>query len=180
MLFMKALENAEGPPPPGRQAAENFQQEINDQSLENIQQYYHKLRTFYLELSNLPTDASITAIKTDQLIHPINALDELCCLVKSFVHPKPGTSRSLGSGLIPVSSVLCYHLRTNQITMCSMQRSTPSMPLEQAAILEWSHRMLPKCTMPAMTSCKSISSSEISSLGCSKDVEVSASPGTLQ
>ncbi|MBZ3876133.1 Phosphatidylinositol 3,4,5-trisphosphate-dependent Rac exchanger 1 protein [Sciurus carolinensis] len=44
MLFMKALENVEGPPPPGRQEAEDFQQEINAQSLENVQQYYHKLR----------------------------------------------------------------------------------------------------------------------------------------
>ncbi|MBZ3884946.1 Phosphatidylinositol 3,4,5-trisphosphate-dependent Rac exchanger 1 protein [Sciurus carolinensis] len=78
------------------------------------------LEIFYLEWSNLPTDASITAMKTDQLIHPINALDELCCLMKSFVHPKPGTSRSLGSGLIPVSSVLCYCLQASQITICSM------------------------------------------------------------
>ena len=41
-----------------------------------------------------------------QLIHPINALDELCH--SSFVHPKPGTSRSLGADLIPISSDLCY------------------------------------------------------------------------
>ncbi|MBZ3882383.1 Phosphatidylinositol 3,4,5-trisphosphate-dependent Rac exchanger 1 protein [Sciurus carolinensis] len=40
----------------------------------------------------------------------INALDELCHLVKSFVHFKPGTRRSMGTGLLPVSSELCYHL----------------------------------------------------------------------
>lgn len=39
-----ALENVEGPPPPGSQAAEDLQQEINAQSLEKVQQYYRKLR----------------------------------------------------------------------------------------------------------------------------------------
>lgn len=39
-----ALENVEGPPPPGSQAAEELQQEINAQSLEKVQQYYRKLR----------------------------------------------------------------------------------------------------------------------------------------
>ena len=34
----------EGPPPPGSQAAEDLQQEINTQSLEKVQQYYRKLR----------------------------------------------------------------------------------------------------------------------------------------
>lgn len=39
-----ALESAEGPPPPGSQAVEDLQQEINAQSLEKVQQYYRKLR----------------------------------------------------------------------------------------------------------------------------------------
>lgn len=39
-----ALENVEGPPPPGSQAVEDLQQEINAQSLEKVQQYYRKLR----------------------------------------------------------------------------------------------------------------------------------------
>lgn len=39
-----ALENMEGPLPPGSQAAEDLQQEINAQSLEKVQQYYRKLR----------------------------------------------------------------------------------------------------------------------------------------
>lgn len=45
-----ALENVEGPPPSGSQAAEDLQQEINAQSLEKVQQYYRKLRY----LSGLP------------------------------------------------------------------------------------------------------------------------------
>nr|XP_010957072.1 PREDICTED: LOW QUALITY PROTEIN: phosphatidylinositol 3,4,5-trisphosphate-dependent Rac exchanger 1 protein [Camelus bactrianus] len=145
VLFTKALENVEGPPPPGSQAAEDLQQEINAQSLDR------KLRAFYLERSNLPTDASTTAVKIDQLIRPINALDELCRLMKSFVHPKPGTSGSLGAGLIPISSELCYRLGACQITMCGtgMQRSTLSLSLEQAAILARSHGLLPKCVMQA-------------------------------
>ncbi|MBZ3877297.1 Phosphatidylinositol 3,4,5-trisphosphate-dependent Rac exchanger 1 protein [Sciurus carolinensis] len=129
VLFTKALENVEGLPPPVRQVAEDLQQEINAQSLENVQQYYHKLRMFYLEPLNLPMDASTTAMKIDQLICPINALDELCHLVKSFMHSKPGTSRSLGASLLPVSSELCYHLGACQMAMCStgMQKwATPA------------------------------------------------------
>ncbi|XP_023389855.1 phosphatidylinositol 3,4,5-trisphosphate-dependent Rac exchanger 1 protein [Pteropus vampyrus] len=151
VLFTKSLENAEGPPPPGGQAAEDLQQEINAQSLEKVQQYYRKLRAFYLERSNLPTDASTTVVKIDQLIRPINALDELCRLMKSSVHPKPGAAGSLGAGLIPISSELCYRLGACQIAMCGtgMQRSTLSVSLEQAAILARSHGLLPKCIMQA-------------------------------
>ncbi|XP_032460049.1 phosphatidylinositol 3,4,5-trisphosphate-dependent Rac exchanger 1 protein isoform X3 [Phocoena sinus] len=151
VLFTKALENMEAPPPPGSQTVEDLQQEINAQSLEKVQQYYRKLRAFYLERSNLPTDASTTAVKIDQLIRPINALDELCRLMKSFVYPKPGATGSLGAGLIPISSELCYRLGACQMTMCGtgMQRSTLSLSLEQAAILARSHGLLPKCIMQA-------------------------------
>ncbi|XP_070657942.1 phosphatidylinositol 3,4,5-trisphosphate-dependent Rac exchanger 1 protein isoform X2 [Bos indicus] len=151
VLFTKALESMEVSPPPGSQAVEDLQQEINAQSLEKVQQYYRKLRAFYLERSNLPTDASTTAVKIDQLIRPINALDELCRLMKSLVHPKPGAAGSLGAGLIPISSELCYRLGACQIAMCAtgMQRSTLSLSLEQAAILARSHGLLPKCIMQA-------------------------------
>ncbi|PNI59677.1 PREX1 isoform 1 [Pan troglodytes] len=150
-LFTKVLENVEGLPSPGSQAAEDLQQDINAQSLEKVQQYYRKLRAFYLERSNLPTDASTTAVKIDQLIRPINALDELCRLMKSFVHPKPGAAGSVGAGLIPISSELCYRLGACQMVMCGtgMQRSTLSVSLEQAAILARSHGLLPKCIMQA-------------------------------
>uniref|UniRef100_G3UDJ5 Phosphatidylinositol-3,4,5-trisphosphate dependent Rac exchange factor 1 n=1 Tax=Loxodonta africana TaxID=9785 RepID=G3UDJ5_LOXAF len=151
VLFTKALENVEALTPPGSMASEDLQQEINAQSLEKVQQYYRKLRAFYLERSNLPTDTSTTAVKIDQLIRPINALDELCRLMKSLIHPKPGTSGSLGASLIPISSELCYRLGACQIAMCStgMQRSTLSVSLEQAAILARSHGLLPKCIMQA-------------------------------
>ncbi|MBZ3883619.1 Phosphatidylinositol 3,4,5-trisphosphate-dependent Rac exchanger 1 protein [Sciurus carolinensis] len=105
--------------------------------------------TFYLEPVNLPMDASTTAMKIDQLICPINAIDELCHLLKSFMHSKPGNSRSLGSGLLPVSCELCYHLGACQMAMCStgMQRSILSVSLEQVAILAQNHGLLPKCIM---------------------------------
>ncbi|KAM9063292.1 phosphatidylinositol 3,4,5-trisphosphate-dependent Rac exchanger 1 protein [Sarcophilus harrisii] len=153
VLFTKALENLEGQPQAGGSPTsllEELQQEINAQSLEKVQQYYRRLRTFYLERSNLPTDASATAVKIDQLIRPINAMDELCRLMKSFVHSKPGTSVP-GAGLLPISSELCYRLGACQVTMCGtgMQRSTLSVSLEQAAILARSHGLLPKCIMQA-------------------------------
>ncbi|XP_055964437.1 phosphatidylinositol 3,4,5-trisphosphate-dependent Rac exchanger 1 protein [Sorex fumeus] len=152
VLFTQALENVEGPPPPGSPgSAADLQQEINAQSLEKVQQYYRKLRAFYLEKSNLPTDASATAVKIDQLIRPINALDELCRLLRVFIHPKPGAGASVGAGLVPVSSELCYRLGACQIVMCAtgMQRSTLSVSLEQAAVLARSHGLLPRCIMQA-------------------------------
>ncbi|XP_040837287.1 phosphatidylinositol 3,4,5-trisphosphate-dependent Rac exchanger 1 protein isoform X2 [Ochotona curzoniae] len=151
VLFTRALEGAEGPSSPGGQAVEDLQQEINTQSLEKAQQYYRKLRAFYLERSNLPTDASSTAVKIDQLIRPINALDELCRLLKSLVHSKAGAGGSVGASLIPVSSELCYRLGACQITLCAtgMHRSTLNVSLEQAAVLARSHGLLPKCIMQA-------------------------------
>ncbi|XP_066444144.1 phosphatidylinositol 3,4,5-trisphosphate-dependent Rac exchanger 1 protein isoform X2 [Eleutherodactylus coqui] len=153
ILFTQALDSLEGPPgsnvPP-----DEIQQQINLNSLEKVQNYYRKIRAFYLEKS---TDSNTTAIKIDQLIRPINALDDLCRLMKSFIATKPPPSElcknSLpGAALLPVSSELCYRLGACQIVMCGtgMQRSTLSVSLEQAAILARSHGLLPKCIMQAM------------------------------
>ncbi|XP_075757353.1 phosphatidylinositol 3,4,5-trisphosphate-dependent Rac exchanger 1 protein isoform X3 [Pelodiscus sinensis] len=156
VLFTKALESLESQSQPGDSSLEELQQQINGASLEKVQQYYRKLRTFYLERSNLPTDSNTTAVKIDQLIRPINAMDELCRLMKSFINTKPpqsgySSSNTSGAGLLPISSELCYRLGACQIAMCGtgMQRSTLSVSLEQAAILARSHGLLPKCIMQA-------------------------------
>uniref|UniRef100_A0A663N2V5 Phosphatidylinositol 3,4,5-trisphosphate-dependent Rac exchanger 1 protein n=1 Tax=Athene cunicularia TaxID=194338 RepID=A0A663N2V5_ATHCN len=156
VLFTKALESMEGQSQPAGSSLEELPQQINGISLEKVQQYYRKLRTFYLERSNLPTDSNTTAVKIDQLIRPINAMDELCRLMKSFINTKPtqsgySSSTTSGAGLLPISSELCYRLGACQITMCGtgMQRSTLSVSLEQAAILARSHGLLPKCIMQA-------------------------------
>ncbi|RMB95934.1 hypothetical protein DUI87_28048 [Hirundo rustica rustica] len=156
VLFTKALESTEGQSQPAGSSLEELPQQINGISLEKVQQYYRKLRTFYLERSNLPTDSNTTAVKIDQLIRPINAMDELCRLLKSFISTTPmqsgcSSSASSGAGLLPISSELCYRLGACQITMCAtgMQRSTLSVSLEQAAILARSHGLLPKCIMQA-------------------------------
>ncbi|KAH1181876.1 hypothetical protein KIL84_009630, partial [Mauremys mutica] len=156
VLFTKALESPDSQPQPGDSSLEELPQQINGVSLEKVQQYYRKLRTFYLERSNLPTDSNTTAVKIDQLIRPINAMDELCRLMKSFINTKPtqsgySSSNTPGAGLLPISSELCYRLGACQIAMCGtgMQRSTLSVSLEQAAILARSHGLLPKCIMQA-------------------------------
>ncbi|XP_069808805.1 phosphatidylinositol 3,4,5-trisphosphate-dependent Rac exchanger 1 protein [Dendropsophus ebraccatus] len=150
VLFTQALDGAEG----GSAPPEEIQQHINQNSLETVQNYYRKIRAFYLEKS---TDSNTTAIKIDQLIRPINALDELCRLMKSFITPKQPPlelcKNSLsGAALLPISSELCYRLGACQIVMCGtgMQRSTLSVTSEQAAILARSHGLLPKCIMQAM------------------------------
>ncbi|CAM5095795.1 unnamed protein product [Natator depressus] len=155
VLFTKALESPDSQPQPGDSSLEELPQQINGVSLEKVQQYYRKLRTFYLERSNLPTDSTTTAVKIDQLIRPINAMDELCRLMKSFI-TKPtqsgySSSNTPGAGLLPISSELCYRLGACQIAVCGtgMQRSTLSVSLEQAAILARSHGLLPKCIMQA-------------------------------
>ncbi|KAM9121108.1 phosphatidylinositol 3,4,5-trisphosphate-dependent Rac exchanger 1 protein isoform 1-T1 [Pangshura tecta] len=156
VLFTKGLESPDNQPQPGDSSLEELPQQINGVSLEKVQQYYRKLRTFYLERSNLPTDSNTTAVKIDQLIRPINAMDELCRLMKSFINTKPtqsgySSSNTPGAGLLPISSELCYRLGACQIAMCGtgMQRSTLSVSLEQAAILARSHGLLPKCIMQA-------------------------------
>ncbi|KAM3923499.1 phosphatidylinositol 3,4,5-trisphosphate-dependent Rac exchanger 1 protein [Leptodactylus fuscus] len=153
VLFTQALDSVDG------QMASNvfpeeIQQQINQNSMEKVQSYYRKIRAFYLEKS---TDSNTTAIKIDQLIRPINALDELCRLMKSFIAPKQSPldfcKNSLsGAALLPISSELCYRLGACQIVMCGtgMQRCTLSVSLEQAAILARSHGLLPKCIMQAM------------------------------
>uniref|UniRef100_A0A8B9J1Z3 Phosphatidylinositol 3,4,5-trisphosphate-dependent Rac exchanger 1 protein n=1 Tax=Amazona collaria TaxID=241587 RepID=A0A8B9J1Z3_9PSIT len=105
-------------------------------------------------LEELPQQ--INSISLDKLIRPINAMDELCRLMKSFINTKPtqsgySSSNTSGAGLLPISSELCYRLGACQITMCGtgMQRSTLSVSLEQAAILARSHGLLPKCIMQA-------------------------------
>ncbi|CAN2389839.1 Rac guanyl-nucleotide exchange factor activity [Pristimantis euphronides] len=153
VLFTQALEGVESLPssnlPP-----DEVQQQINQNSLEKVQNYYRKMRAFYLEKS---TDSNSTAIKIDQLIRPINALDELCRLMKSFINPKQSPSEFcknslFGAALLPISSELCYRLGACQMVMCGtgMQRCTLSVSLEQAAILARSHGLLPKCIMQAM------------------------------
>ncbi|XP_044151841.1 phosphatidylinositol 3,4,5-trisphosphate-dependent Rac exchanger 1 protein isoform X1 [Bufo gargarizans] len=153
VLFTQALDSAEGQLG-SNVSPEEIQQKINQNALEKVQNYYRKIRAFYLEKS---TDSNTTAIKIDQLIRPINALDELCRLMKYFVTPKQSPSEfcknSLsGAAILSVSSELCYRLGACQIVMCGtgMQRCTLSASLEQAAILARSHGLLPKCIMQAM------------------------------
>ncbi|XP_039207179.1 phosphatidylinositol 3,4,5-trisphosphate-dependent Rac exchanger 1 protein isoform X2 [Crotalus tigris] len=156
VLFTKALENLDGQVLPNGSSQEELQHQINSYSLEKVQQYYHKLRTFYLERSNLPTDSNTAAVKIHQLIRPINAMQELCRLMKSFVSTKGNQSGYssnyvAGAGLLPISSEFCYRLGACQVVMCGtgMQRSTLCVSLEQAAILARSHGLLPKCIMQA-------------------------------
>ncbi|XP_075702372.1 LOW QUALITY PROTEIN: phosphatidylinositol 3,4,5-trisphosphate-dependent Rac exchanger 1 protein [Rhinoderma darwinii] len=153
VLFTQAVNSLEGQPG-SNVLMEELQQKINQNSLEKVKNYYRKIRTFYLEKS---TDSNTTAIKIDQLIRPINALDELCRLMKAFLTPKQSSSEFCknsmsGAALLPISSELCYRLGACQIVMCGtgMQRSTLSVSLEQAAILARSHGLLPKCVMQAM------------------------------
>uniref|UniRef100_W5M0B2 Phosphatidylinositol-3,4,5-trisphosphate dependent Rac exchange factor 1 n=1 Tax=Lepisosteus oculatus TaxID=7918 RepID=W5M0B2_LEPOC len=153
VLFTRALEKPECAAQQDSASIEDFQQQINAVSLEKVKCYYRRLRAFYLEKSNLPTDSNTTAVKIDQLLRPLNALDELCRLMQSYVNAKPagGGTFPTGVSLLPISSELCNRLGACHIAICAtgMQRCTLSVSLEQAVILARNHGLPPRCIMQA-------------------------------
>uniref|UniRef100_A0A8C7Z7G5 Phosphatidylinositol-3,4,5-trisphosphate-dependent Rac exchange factor 1 n=1 Tax=Oryzias sinensis TaxID=183150 RepID=A0A8C7Z7G5_9TELE len=153
VLFTRALERAEGVSQREYTEMEELQQRTNAVSLEKVKAYYRRLRAFYLEKSNLPTDSNSTAMKIDQLLRPLNTLDDLCRLMQSYVNVR-STSQGHPSGVsvLCVSSELCNRLGACHITMCGtgMQRCTLSVTLEQAMILARNHGLIPRCIMQTM------------------------------
>ncbi|XP_023691026.1 phosphatidylinositol 3,4,5-trisphosphate-dependent Rac exchanger 1 protein isoform X1 [Paramormyrops kingsleyae] len=156
VLFTKPLERPEGPAIQDCVSVEEFQLQINAVSLEKVKLYYRRLRAFYLEKSNLPTDANGTAVKIDQLLRPLNALDNLCRLMQTYINFKPsasggGSSHPSGVSILSVSSEFCNRLGACHITMCAtgMQRCTLSVSLEQAVLLARNHGLQPRCLMQA-------------------------------
>uniref|UniRef100_A0A4W6CLF6 Phosphatidylinositol-3,4,5-trisphosphate dependent Rac exchange factor 1 n=1 Tax=Lates calcarifer TaxID=8187 RepID=A0A4W6CLF6_LATCA len=110
-------------------------------------------RAFYLEKSNLPTDSNTTAMKIDQLLRPLNTLDDLCRLMQSYINVRHSTQgHPSGVSVLCVSSELCNRLGACHITMCGtgMQRCTLSVTLEQAMILARNHGLMPRCFMQTM------------------------------
>uniref|UniRef100_A0A3B4ZFS3 Phosphatidylinositol 3,4,5-trisphosphate-dependent Rac exchanger 1 protein n=1 Tax=Stegastes partitus TaxID=144197 RepID=A0A3B4ZFS3_9TELE len=153
VLFTRALERPEGVSQQDYAAVEEFQQRTNAVSLEKVKAYYRRLRAFYLEKSNLPTDSNTTAMKIDQLLRPLNTLDDLCRLMQSYVNVRPSAQgHPSGVSVLPVSSELCNRLGACHITMCGtgMQRCTLSATLEQAMILARNHGLMPRCIMQTM------------------------------
>uniref|UniRef100_A0A3Q2T4K7 Phosphatidylinositol-3,4,5-trisphosphate dependent Rac exchange factor 1 n=1 Tax=Fundulus heteroclitus TaxID=8078 RepID=A0A3Q2T4K7_FUNHE len=153
VLFSRALERPEGVSPQDYVDMEEFQQRINAVSLEKVKAYYRRLRAFYLEKSNLPTDSNSTAMKIDQLLRPLNTLDDLCRLMQSYVNVRPSAQgHQSGVSVLCVSSELCNRLGACHITMCGtgMQRCTLNVTLEQAMILARNHGLLPRCIMQTM------------------------------
>uniref|UniRef100_A0A7N6B2H4 Phosphatidylinositol-3,4,5-trisphosphate-dependent Rac exchange factor 1 n=1 Tax=Anabas testudineus TaxID=64144 RepID=A0A7N6B2H4_ANATE len=150
VLFTKALERPEGVSQQDNIAMEEFQQHINAVSLEKVKAYYRRLRAFYLEKSNLPTDSNSTAMKIDQLLRPLNTLDDLCRVMQSYVNVRQSAQgHPSGVSVLCVSSELCNRLGACHITMCGtgMQRCTLSVTLEQAMILARNHGLMPRCIM---------------------------------
>ncbi|KAG9331186.1 hypothetical protein JZ751_019900 [Albula glossodonta] len=104
-----------------------------------------------------PKPSAQTVPLIPQLLRPLNALDDLCRLMQSYVNVRPGLSSSpaghpSGVSVLPVSFELCNRLGACHISLCAtgMQRCTLNVTLEQAAILARNHRLLPRCTMQAM------------------------------
>ncbi|KAG8002889.1 Phosphatidylinositol 3 [Nibea albiflora] len=153
VLFTRALERPEGVSQQEYTAMEEFQQRTNAVSLEKVKNYYRKLRAFYLEKSNLPTDSNTTAMKIDQLLRPLNTLDDLCRLMQSYVNSRQSAQgHPSGVSVLCVSSELCNRLGACHITMCGtgMQRCTLNVTLEQAMILARNHGLMPRCIMQTM------------------------------
>ncbi|KAK2897947.1 phosphatidylinositol 3,4,5-trisphosphate-dependent Rac exchanger 1 protein isoform X3 [Channa argus] len=153
VFFTRALERPEGVSQQDNIAMEEFQQRTNAVSLEKVKAYYRRLRAFYLEKSNLPTDSNTTAVKIDQLLRPLNTLDDLCRIMQSYINVHTSAqSHPSGVSVLCVSSELCNRLGACHITMCGtgMQRCTLSVTLEQAMILGRNHGLMPRCIMQTM------------------------------
>uniref|UniRef100_A0A3P8ZG28 Phosphatidylinositol-3,4,5-trisphosphate-dependent Rac exchange factor 1 n=1 Tax=Esox lucius TaxID=8010 RepID=A0A3P8ZG28_ESOLU len=153
VLFTRALERPEGVSQQDCVSMEEFQQRTNAVSLERVKAYYRKLRAFYLEKSNLPTDSNTTAMKIDQLLRPLNTLDDLCRLMQTYLNTRPNTAgHPSGVSLLSVSSELCNRLGACHITMCAtgILRCTLTVTLEQAMILARNHGLMPRCIMQTM------------------------------
>uniref|UniRef100_H3CZW4 Phosphatidylinositol-3,4,5-trisphosphate dependent Rac exchange factor 1 n=1 Tax=Tetraodon nigroviridis TaxID=99883 RepID=H3CZW4_TETNG len=153
VLFTRALDRAEGVSQQDCASMEEFQQRINAVSLEKVKAYYRRLRAFYLEKSNLTSDSNTTAMKIDQLLRPLNTLDDLCRLMQSYVNVRPSTQgHPSGVSVLCVSSELCNRLGACHITMCGtgMHRCTQNVTLEQAMILARNHGLMPRCIMQTM------------------------------
>uniref|UniRef100_A0A8C2L4V1 Phosphatidylinositol-3,4,5-trisphosphate-dependent Rac exchange factor 1 n=1 Tax=Cyprinus carpio TaxID=7962 RepID=A0A8C2L4V1_CYPCA len=151
VLFTRGLEKPEGVLSQDFVAMEEFQQRTNALSLEKVKGYYRKLRAFFLEKSN--SDSNSTAMKIDQLLRPLNTLDDLCRLMQSYMNVKPGSAgQPSGVSVLVVSSELCNRLGACHITMCAtgMQRCTLSVSLEQAVTLSRNHGLMPRCLMQTM------------------------------
>uniref|UniRef100_A0A8C7IUN3 Phosphatidylinositol 3,4,5-trisphosphate-dependent Rac exchanger 2 protein n=1 Tax=Oncorhynchus kisutch TaxID=8019 RepID=A0A8C7IUN3_ONCKI len=152
VLFTSALERPEGVSEQAYVSIEEFQQRTNAVALERVKAYYRKLRAFYLEKSNLPTDSNTTAKKIDQLLRPLNTLDDLCRLMQSYVNVHPNAAgHPSGVSVLCVSSELCNRLGACHITMCATGiRCTLSVTLDQAMILARNHGLMPRCIMQTM------------------------------
>nr|XP_033789868.1 phosphatidylinositol 3,4,5-trisphosphate-dependent Rac exchanger 2 protein isoform X2 [Geotrypetes seraphini] len=157
VLFTQALESMEGYYYRDNVSVEEFQSQINAASLEKVKQYKQKLRAFYLDKSNLPTNSTSKAAFIDKSMRPLNALDELYRLVDSFIRSKRTAAcaytacSASGVGLLSVSSELCNRLGACHIIMCNsgVHRCTLSVSLEQAIILARSHGLPPRYIMQA-------------------------------
>ncbi|TRY66879.1 hypothetical protein DNTS_033043 [Danionella cerebrum] len=151
VLFTRGLEKPEGLLSQDFVPMEEFQHRTNALSLEKVKGYYRKLRAFYLEKSN--SDSNSTAMKIDQLLRPLNTLDDLCRLMQTYMNVKPGSAgQPSGVSVLQVSSELCSRLGACHITMCAtgMQRCTLAVSLEQATTLARNHALMPRCLMQTM------------------------------
>ncbi|XP_028668221.2 phosphatidylinositol 3,4,5-trisphosphate-dependent Rac exchanger 1 protein [Erpetoichthys calabaricus] len=152
VLFTRAMEKQEASPDVA--ASEEFQQQINAASMERLTSYYRKLRGFYLERSKLATDYNTTVVKVDQLLRPLNAMEELFNLMQSYVGVRQAStgntsSQPPGISLLPISSEFCNRLGACHMSLCAtgMQRCSLSVSLEQTMILARSHGLQPRCIM---------------------------------
>lgn len=151
VLFTRGMEKPEGVLSQDFVSMEEFQQRTNALSLEKVKGYYRKLRAFYLEKSN--SDSNSTAMKIDQLLRPLNTLDDLCRLMQTYMNIKASSAgQPSGVSVLLVSSELCSRLGACHITMCAtgMQRCTLTVSLEQAVTLARNHGLMPRCLMQTM------------------------------
>ncbi|XP_078460414.1 phosphatidylinositol 3,4,5-trisphosphate-dependent Rac exchanger 2 protein-like isoform X1 [Lampetra planeri] len=159
VLFTQALERMDKLSPNEGPSSEDLQGHVNAASLEKVQRYYRSLRTFYLDMSKLPSDSSAKVAAVDKLLRPFSALDELIRLMEgllapwrsSTVEPSISPSCSSGVGLLPIAAEVCDRLGACHVLICNsgVHRCTLQVTLEQVAWLTRCHGLPPRTMMQA-------------------------------
>uniref|UniRef100_A0AAX7T6X1 Phosphatidylinositol-3,4,5-trisphosphate-dependent Rac exchange factor 1 n=1 Tax=Astatotilapia calliptera TaxID=8154 RepID=A0AAX7T6X1_ASTCA len=132
VLFTRALERPEGASQQDCVAMEDFQQRTNAVSLEKVKAYYRRLR--YLFYSSLPLFTGFPG--TEDLLRPLNTLDDLCRLMQSYINMR--MQRSV------------WHHTTELLCCFFNDICTLTVTLEQAMILARNHGLIPRCIMQTM------------------------------
>ena len=113
------------------------EKEINDTSLLELKKYYHALRAFYLDRSQLPEDHEAMRMAIHHISMPFRAMDTLVRQLEVAIREptRPGV------GLLTVAAELATRIGALRINVCNsgVFRSGLATSLEHVLVLSRCH-----------------------------------------